>query len=537
MNCSIPEPAIVNEGNQVTKAQYGSLVVISPLPKCITKRNILCRVRGGKVLSCILSKLHGSSVAIVMFGHPNFAQHYVEFCAEPVNKDLWTFVSDPGSIPFSHVKMTAHVKVYNNAPGLGVTWFHEDIPGFLKSYAASTTRCLYLEKCNVERVIKIWHQLGLAGSEHLRNQLDDMWLDGPEWNAAAGKDCGNLHIWYTDIKSAIEARRRCPDLKHETDPCSVMPDRAFILGPDAAKDGSGHSSEGIYVDYHSYPIVSLLDLHKASVLEKVFRGVLSPYEVFWGIRNPQSKEEQTEPKNMTERLMHVLRTHIEHQGDHARSSNSTSTLCPRPGFALQPSGGLEDPFMDGYKPSSAASKTAPQPGYYHTNASRQHEAASTRLNHGRSEPFHQSHTYHGPLSTNMSHAHSQRPNECHPSHNAPAMSMGYLVEDPLQSTHTHPVDPPRIGRLDFKMPRPLPGYTHQFPPPLGGDPLVGNHPSEIAEAMKQEPRGEGCLARRISSLALSRQRLQPTQSVASHNPAHEDTSYQSGRSAGSGRSF
>lgn len=535
-----PREEMVLEGDQVAKAQYGSLVVITPLPESIVKRDILCRVRGGKVLSCILSKFNRSLVAIVMFEQPASAQHYVDFCAESFNKDLWTFPSGSSSgsgfIPFSHVEMTAQVKIYNDAPGLGVTWHPEDIPGFLKTYPSSTTRCLSLENCNVERVAGIWAQLGLAGSEHLRNQLDDMWLDRPEWNAAASKYCGTLHIWYTDIRVAMEARRRCLGLKHEADPCSTMPDEAFILGPEKAKDGSGEGSEEVYVDYHSYPSVSFLDLHKASVLDMVSRGVLDPYAVFWGIRASQPETEQIDPKNLTGRLMHTLRTHVDGQRGRARGSTPTGIIYPPPGFAAHPSGGLVDPFMDGYRPSTASGMGS-QSDNYRTHTLGPHEPATTGMNYGRIECPRQSHIHHDPPSTKMSHVHAQPSVEGHPSRKTSAMSMSYGVEDTPQSASTRPIDRPRPGRLDFKMPRPQPGYTNQFPPPLGGEPRVVEYPSAIAEAIKQESRGQGYLARRISSLVHQSERPQHTQPVAPHNPAHDDTSYQSGRPAGSGRSF
>ncbi|ROV96554.1 hypothetical protein VMCG_07811 [Cytospora schulzeri] len=488
---------------QVPKSQYGNHVVISPLPRYIAKRDILCRVRGGKVLSCILSNLNGSLVAIVIFEQRACAQHYVDFCAEPFNKDLWTFTSDPGSIPFSY--MTATVKIYNEAPGLGVTWRHEDIPGIPKTYPSSTTRCLCLTVCPADGVVGIWAQLGLARSEHLRDQLDDMWLDRPEWNVAVGNNCGTLHIWYAHIKSAMEAQRRCPSLEYEADPCSTMPHEAFSLGPDKANDGSDNSAGMVYIDHHSYPFVSLLDLHKDSVLVDVSRGVLDPYEAFWGIRAPQPVEEDAGPMNLTERLMHVLRTHSNGKRDGTCHGTQTRALHLPPGFANHSSGGPVKPLTNGYEPSPASGMDS-RPTNYHTHTMGQHGLVATGMKYGRIEPHHESHIHNDPPSTNLNHAQTQPSNEGLTSQDTPAMSMSHSVEDP-RSNFTNHVDPPRPGRLDFKMPQPRPGYTHQFPPPLGGGPPVVEYPSAVAEAMDQKPAGQGSLARRINRMVHQREVL------------------------------
>lgn len=415
---SEPATQTTSQDTLVVQSQYASGVIISPLPDSTTKRDVLCRVRGGKVLSCLLSKLGDTLLAVVTFQDPASARHYVDFCAESFNKDLWTFHASPESVSSSHVEMmTSHVSIYTDAPGLGAIWLREDIPGTLKAYPSTTTRCLYLEDCSVERVAGIWARLGLAGSEHLRDQLEDMWLDGPRWNEATGETSGKLHVWYSGIKAALEAQRRCPGLQFETDPCSIMPAEAFILGPGNCTPHYKHSPEGVYIDHHSYPFPSLLDLHRTSVLHGVAQGILDPYEVFLGIRATQPPEENLDPKDLTDRLMHVLRMHA--------------------------------------------------------------DAA-----------------------------------------------------------------PPRPGPRAFKMPRPRPGYTHQFPPPMSGEPRAVRYPPEVAEAVaRQQARAPGYLARRIAGQE-GRRRLScttntNTNTVASQNPADEDNSnsYQGGRPAGSGDSF
>lgn len=538
-----PDPQ--ETASQFNQTQYGSVVIISPLPVNTTKRDILCRVRGGKVISCNLSRFRGTLLAIVKFEDQASAHHYVDFCAESFNKELWTFPSSPETAPSSHMNMTSRVKIYNDAPGLGVTWRPEDIPGIPKAYPSTTTRCLFFENCPAERVTRFWAGLGLGSSEHLRTQLDDMWLDGPKWDGAAGMPCGTLHVWFSDIESAIEAQRRISELKFEADPCSTMPTKAFILGPDKTgidvQDDSKNDSEDVYIDHHSYPFVSLLDLHRVSVLSQVARGLLDPYEVFWGIQAPQPVEEVEEQINLndlTERLMHVLNTHVNGQRNNTHSVTQSSISYPTSGDAVHLSGGLGSSSTNGTGPQLLPGMNL-QADNIHADRTKQQVLPTSGMINERAEPPQERHEYHMPPSINKFNTQAQFSSEDHANNDALKVDKIYGTAEPRQSDSTHRVDAPPPGRLDFKMPRPLPGYTYQFPPPMSGEPRVVEYPPAIAEAMKQQSRGPGYLARRIASLGRQYHCQRPSciHTVASQNPGDEDTSHQSGRSAGSGDSF
>lgn len=328
------------EADTIVQSQYGSVVVISPLPKSVTNRDILCRVRGGKVLSCILSQLFGCPLAAVRFQDPASAQSYVDFCAEPASKGLWEFRSGPESVPPSDVDITSHVSLHNDSPGLGDTWCSEDIPGYPKAYPPSTTRCLYLEACHMERAQEIWRQLGLGKSEYLRSQLEDMWLGQPEWDDGR-KTLATLHIWFTDIKSAIVAKQRIHDLEYEADPCSKTPQATSFLG---LRDPQGDHKYGpendpvdgtqtpinVPVHHHRFPFESLLDLNKKSVLNESSRGALDPSKALRGHHAPQAVEVPIESMCLEDRLLHVLRTHGKGEGNKF-DRGARRRLFPTPG--------------------------------------------------------------------------------------------------------------------------------------------------------------------------------------------------------------
>ncbi|ROV90405.1 hypothetical protein VPNG_10028 [Cytospora leucostoma] len=327
------------------KRQYGNVVVIQPLPESINKRDILCRVRGGKVVSCILSRFRGKPIAIVKFQDSSSANHYVDFCAEEFTKEIWTFPAGTDFIPYSGVTMTSHVRIYNEAPGLGSTWNNADIPAKFYDYPSAATRCLVLRNCPVERVPHIWAGLGLQKSEHLQKQLEDMWVDQPKVDYAGGKATGTLHVWFSDINTAMLVKQRYyGPLEYEADPCAAMPEDTFILGlpnpctqlvpqqptaqqglhgdseyniDEGSEDHDAQSSElapeVVYIHYHSFPFVSLLDLQALSIMERLSQGVLDPMKLLLHSSAPSSeevtKEEKVENMGLADRLIDALQRH------------------------------------------------------------------------------------------------------------------------------------------------------------------------------------------------------------------------------------
>ncbi|KUI60940.1 hypothetical protein VP1G_08157 [Cytospora mali] len=534
----------------VAQDHYGGVVVISPLPKSITKRDILCRIRGGKVMSCILSNFRGSPLAVVTFQNPVSARHYVEFCAEPLNKGLWTFPSGPDFIPFSNGDNISKVNIYNIAPGLGVTWNSEDIPGFLKAYPATTTRCLFLENCHVERVTQVWVKLGLNNSEHLRDQLDDMWLERPKSDAAAGQPSGTLHIWYSDIKSAIQAQQRYPSLKYEADPCSEMPQDTLILSADKIDDELGHDREqspmnvpaDVYPHYHSFPFISLLDLYKSSELDGVFKGLLDPYEAFWCIRRPpEDVEEKADTSSLTDRLLQVLNSHIKGYRHSAYGSaqgkklylHGAIHLIPSTRevyghgpsmFVVQQSDRPKSPCMDGSEATSEPDKKH-LPEDLDTSTSGECGTNAASSSHGHVE-LSQDNALNRELPAGDKESGDAGPtSESHTNKNTPTSGGTYSLTERIRRITTNPDHPAGFDFPPFELPRPQPGYKNQFPPPMGGYPQVVEYPPEIQEAMGLHVR------RQQLASAPEGHRTPSTQTVASYNPARENTSHQSGRYA------
>lgn len=327
------------------KREYGNVVVIQPLPESITKRDILCRVRGSKVLCCILSRFRDKPIAVVKFQDLSSAQHYVDFCAEDFTQEIWTFPAGPGFLPYTGVTMTSRVRIYNEAPGLGSTWHTADIPVNLFELPSAATRCLVLRHCPVEQVPRMWAGLGLQRSQHLQDQLEDIWLDQPEVDHAGGKATGTLHVWFSDINTAALVKQRYyGPLEYESDPCSAMPEETFILGlpelgtqlgsqqPTTQRGPEGDSEytidvgsedrydqlselcpTDVYIHYHSFPFVSLLDLEKLSIMDGLCQGLLDPIKLLLHSSAPGSEEvtqkEKVENMGLADRLIDALQRH------------------------------------------------------------------------------------------------------------------------------------------------------------------------------------------------------------------------------------
>lgn len=510
----------------IAQAQCGRVVVISPLPKSITKRDILCRIRGGKVLSCILSEFCDWPLAAITFQDPVSAQRYVHFCADTSNKALWSFPSDPISASSTRETMTSRVSIYKDAPGLGTTWNPEDIPSCPRICPPYATRCLLLENCHIEGVAKVWAELGLNNSEHLRNQLDDMWLEQLTGDATlAGKVFGTLHIWYADIMSAVQAQQSCPDLKYEMDPCLSMPQDSLILDDDGiegkVQDGAGDMPNNTHIKHHSFPFASLLDLHKASVMDGLSKGTLDPYVVFGCTTSTETLEEQAKDMSLTDRLTHVLRTYGKTQRRGVHGSDQARMLPPigpmlsaltrtagnqfeAPGFAVRTTGGADDPFQDAQ--GALRGYESYQPGNFFTRTIGDH----------------------GPSQVSASHIHFQHLRDRHTNRHVSE------CESPREND-THHVGVQCVNRPPFEMARPQPGYTLQFPPPMSGDLPAVRYPSTLDQASSRESPVQTHLAHRLWYAADPNHTPFPMPSLAPSKPAQGSTGYQSGRSTGSGR--
>ncbi|KAK7730577.1 hypothetical protein SLS53_008967 [Cytospora paraplurivora] len=527
------------------KKEYGNVVVIQPLPESITKRDILCRVRGGSVLSCILSRFRGKPIAIVKFQDPSSARHYVDFCAEDFTQEIWTFPAGPNFIPYSEVTMTSSVRIYNEAPGLGSTWHTADIPINFYDFPPSATRCLVLRHCAVERVPQIWAGLGLQTSEHFQKQLEDMWLDQPRVDHAAGKVTGTLHIWFSDINTAMLVKQRYyGPLEYEADPCSAMPEDTFILGlpkpgtrlgsqqPTTHESLKGNTeynidedcadhyeqspelaSKDVYIHYHSFPFVSLLDLQKLSIMVKLSQGLLDPMKLLLHSSATSSEEptQKEEAKNMdlAARLIDALQRHRFGQTVDHRDMRRAAVRPPHNAMVYAP--GMTEIFPRGashstlqqfaadrsrgdYMALSAPMMSCP-PNTYYTGTVGYNGSAPAPSGDGIVPYQHLHGAWYNPAS--QAHQEDEEPPQASiasyndPSHPdtpeaqsaSPQSDQSPRSRPPIDShrprnaeclaqapypTETKPWDPPCVAA------RPVPvgtepGYTFQSPPPPNGD--------------------------------------------------------------------
>ena len=527
--------------SSIIRRQCGSVVVIYPLPNSITKKDILCRVRGGKVLSCILSEFRGCALAAVTLQDSASAQHYVDFCAETSNKELWPFTSAPDFELPIQVDVTPRVHVYKDAPGLGTIWCPEDIPSSPKAYPEFATRCLFLENCDMKRASKLWDELGLNHSEHLRHQLDDVWLEQSVGYAAAAteNESGTLHIWYSDIQTAMKAQQRCPDLKYEMDPCMASPQGSFCSGPvntDAdtqanTEDGTQLVRNKLHIRYHSFPFRSLLGLLKTHVKGGLYRDLLEPSEVFGGICTPQSEEEYVRSMNLTDRLMHALRMHGKerrmkrHGGDQTKvlrpldatlpATTRTATEPLEPfNYAIPSTAGNEDPFMDDQEGPRVLRRTD-QPGNSFSSTVRDC----------------------GSFQTSTRYPYAPPPQDSYSNHTVSAFRMSMRSAEPAQTSGTHAVDLHGVTYPPFGIARPQLGYSLQFPPPMSGELAGPENPSTLDQDSSQEPPVQALLNHRLQHISDPGCAPLLGLCVAPSESTENTTGYQSGRSAGLGRSF
>ncbi|KAJ0120747.1 hypothetical protein J7T55_015479 [Diaporthe amygdali] len=254
--------------------KYNRTVTISPLPDSLTVADVLPRVRGG-VESCYISQFEENRIAIVTFKLPADAITYAEFCAETPVWGLWTFqISRPG-VPFTWERR-AKVQLYKTAPGMGTVWNRGDIPTEPRTVVPAGSRCLVYKECKPYEVAGIYRALDLHNSQHQKDQVEGMWLDGPVRDQNGAPIYGDLHVWYTSMRAAQEAKLRVVQLEYEYDPCSDGPEK-LILNLDEGE---------VRIFRHHEPFVDLLALDSKSLLAFTFEGVIDPVQAFWQCRTP-----------------------------------------------------------------------------------------------------------------------------------------------------------------------------------------------------------------------------------------------------------
>lgn len=308
--------------------KYNRTVTISPLPDSATVADVLPRIRGG-VDSCYVSQFEETRVAVVTFKLAADAITYADFCKETPIWGLWTFeISRPG-VPFTWERR-AKVQLYKAAPGMGSVWNRADIPTEPRTLVLAGSRCLVYKGCKPHEVAGIYRALGLQKSQHQRDQVEGMWLDGPVRDQKGDPVRGNLHVWYTSIKAAQEARGRVTSLEFEYDPCSDSPDK-LLLYLDEGED--------VPVFRHHEPFVNLIELDQKSILTGISEGFVDPIQAYWRCRAPLRAVPDA-MADLTARLQWSLQTNS------GQAMMPTVTGTYQAPDVILPPAGLSDPFLE-----------------------------------------------------------------------------------------------------------------------------------------------------------------------------------------------
>lgn len=323
--------------------KYNRTVTISPLPDTATVADVLPRIRGG-VESCYVSKFEETQVAVVTFKLPADAITYAEFCAETPIWDLWTFEFSRPGVPFTW-RRRAEVQLFKLAPGMGSAWERGDIPIAPRTVVLVGSRCLVYKDCKPHEVAGIYRALGLHKSQHQRDQVEGIWLDGPVRDHKGNPIHGNLHVWFTSIKLAQEAKARVPALDYEYDPCSDSPEKLLL-----------YLDEGdeVPVFRHHEPFVNLLELHQKTMLTGISDGVVNPVYAYWHCRVPVPAV----PDNITS-LPERLRWALQSNAGPA-TMPAFQTTYQQPDVILPPAT-TSDPFLD-FQPIARGFPPQPQNG-------------------------------------------------------------------------------------------------------------------------------------------------------------------------------
>lgn len=319
------------ENKEMTENKFNRTVIISPLPDTVTVADILPRIRGG-IDSCYVSKFEENQVAVVTFKLPADAVTYVEFCAESPIWGLWTFQMSRPGVPFNWNRR-AEVQLFKSAPGMGASWDRADIP--VRPNTAAVThgsRCLVYKGCKPHEVAGIYRALGLHYSQHQRDQVEGMWLDGPVRDEKGDPIHGSLHIWYTSIRAAQDAKMRWSPLEFEWDPCSDSPP-SLMLYLEEIEDNK------VSILRHHEPFLNIIEVNQDTIFNGVVQGIVEPVQAYW---KPVAVR-PGEGASLTSRLQWSLQNH----GFDGQMFSVPALATPtQPAGIVVPAAQLADPFID-----------------------------------------------------------------------------------------------------------------------------------------------------------------------------------------------
>lgn len=231
MHTSLPSPS----GRSFTSC--GRNVVISNLPDTIATRDVLKRIRGGKVLNCSLAKfrikgmVEPEVVAVVTFRSGGAAEKYARAFDAEGAQNTWKFSSSVKEDGSWAGIVTAHVNRYTQlpqAPFTALSQIQLDPQPPIEDNNIVPTRCLVVETFKFESLRNIWRDFDffrLLSTPWYRSQVEDIWLDHYVRDSKHQIVSGRLHIRFTSIatatqtKSRVEKRSWASTLRFETDPC------------------------------------------------------------------------------------------------------------------------------------------------------------------------------------------------------------------------------------------------------------------------------------------------------------------------------
>lgn len=279
----LPEALAIQVPRNVPSRRFHRSVVISGLPRRLDIRDVLCRVRGGLLTNCFTSIGPSTSgdkkehFAILIFENSGDAASYTGFVQDAFEKDIWAFPSSDEELESKdeHKHKIAEIQYLTDLAILGMS-FETDpisIPLAPRVIMPGSTRCLVIKSCPIimiEQIFRDLRLLPLLQMQYFRSQMEDIWIDNFIRDARGRSALVDLHIWFTNINAAVDAKITLAgrfsvsaNLRFEPDPCAR--DVLTLIRP--IRQQPGHL-------WHSHGNISLLTLFDHGVLEKAFQDWL-----------------------------------------------------------------------------------------------------------------------------------------------------------------------------------------------------------------------------------------------------------------------
>lgn len=246
----------------------GCTVTIHNLPKNISMRDILPRVRGGEIRTATLINLRSTVCAVITFKEARSAELFVHV-SESFSDEVWTFwgEEEDGELRLTTARI-AYFPIFDTDKFLNDPIDIPLEPRFSMEVDLAT-RCIAITKCSFEVIEEIWKALRLSEqlcSPHFANQFEDIWLGAFQRGHDGRVEYATLHIWYTNTNMAVGARQRASgrhwaeNVYFEADPCDDPPSVLFFR----PWHDTGFA-------WHNNPNHSLLNVYRAGYIGELFQ--------------------------------------------------------------------------------------------------------------------------------------------------------------------------------------------------------------------------------------------------------------------------